>query len=398
MNVPVTFYVRYEDPRAALRTGQFRGKLEVYSENVSSEIEVRGRRVPLEYETSSALAYALEGSRIWDFEIAGYRRGDILPVEDALFMLRPYVPGRIPVVLVHGTASSPARWAELLNELQSDPQIEARYQIWLFIYSTGNPVLYSASLLRESLRETVAELDPHGSDPALRRMVLIGHSQGGLLIKLQVISSGERFWAGLSDRPFDEISIGPETRELIGRAIFFETQPYVERVIFISTPHRGSFLAGNWLGRIASDLFTAPRNLVGTSLDLARAGVGLAGSTVGAAQAGVDAVRGDEDAKLLREMDRIPSSVDNMRPGHRFIVTLSSIPVDDAVIAHSIIPVKGDPPPDGQNDGVVEYESAHIDEAVSEYVVYRSSHSTQSHPETIQEVRRILIEHLLQAE
>jgi hypothetical protein len=39
----------------------------------------------------------------------------------------------IPVALVHGTASSPARWAEMANELLGDPAIGSRYQIWLFI-------------------------------------------------------------------------------------------------------------------------------------------------------------------------------------------------------------------------------------------------------------------------
>jgi hypothetical protein len=394
VKVPVTFFLRFHDAREGLRTGKLRTTLEVYSEDVAQAIDVAGREVPLEYETTSALAYGLERSRLWDFEIAGYLRGDILPVDDGLFMLRPYVRGRIPIVLVHGTASSPARWAELLNELKSDPRIDRRYQIWFFIYTTGNPVLYSASLLRESLRETVAELDPQGRDPALRQMVVIGHSQGGLLTKLQVVSSGNLFWANVSDRPFDEVAMKPETRELVSKAVFFEPQPFVSRVIFISTPHRGSFVAGNWLGRIASSLFTAPQNLAGIGLDLARSGVDLVGSTVEAGRARVQTARGDEDGRIRRELGRIPSSVDNMKPGHHFIVTLSSMRVDDPVIAHSIIPVRGDPPAEGQDDGVVEYESASIEEAVSEYVVYGSGHSTQSHPGTIEEVRRILLEHL----
>ena len=51
--------------------------------------------------------------------------------------------GRIPVVFVHGTASSPARWAEMLNEIINDRELWSRYQIWLFTYNTGNPILYS---------------------------------------------------------------------------------------------------------------------------------------------------------------------------------------------------------------------------------------------------------------
>ena len=54
----------------------------------------------------------------------------------------------------------------------------------------------------------------------------------------------------------------------------------------------------------------------------------------------------------------------------------------------------GSYPPEEQNDGVVEYSNAHIDEARSEYVVYRFSHSTKSHSETIQELRCILLENL----
>jgi hypothetical protein len=78
------------------------------------------------------------------------------------------------------------------------------------------------------------------------------------------------------------------------------------------------------------------------------------------------------------------------------IKTLAALPIDPRVTAHSIIPVKGSPPPDGQNDGVVAYDSAHIDGVESEYVVFHTSHSAQSSPQAIQEVRRILREHLAQ--
>jgi hypothetical protein len=393
LRIPTTIFVRYQDLEHGLRTGALRGRVEIYNELTARSVEIGDRRVPLEYETTSALAYSLQHSKLWDFELAGFLRGDALPVTDGLMMMGPYSRGRIPLVLVHGTASSPARWAEMLNEFSSDPIIRARYQFWIFLYTTGNPVLYSASLLRQSLQTTLAEIDPEGNDPALRRTVVIGHSQGGLLTKLQVIQSGTRFWDNVSDKSFDEIEIQPETRAVLGKAMFFEPQPFIERVIFISTPHRGSYLAGNWLGRLASSLFTAPRQLIGLSADLAGAGVSLIGS---AARRGGKAfgLFSDEEDELNRRIDRLPSSVDNMAPDHPFIRTLQDIPVDSRVRANSIIPVRGAAPPDGQSDGVVEYSSAHIEEAETEYVVYHSSHSTQSNPETIQEARRILLEHL----
>jgi hypothetical protein len=89
---------------------------------------------------------------------------------------------------------------------------------------------------------------------------------------------------------------------------------------------------------------------------------------------------------------RLPSSVDNMTPGNPFVKGLASIPVAPAIAAHSIIAVRGDGPVETGNDGVVEYRSAHIDGVESELVVH-SGHSAQDHPDTIEEVRRILLEH-----
>jgi hypothetical protein len=74
------------------------------------------------------------------------------------------------------------------------------------------------------------------------------------------------------------------------------------------------------------------------------------------------------------------------------VKTLGEIPIDPSIKANSIIPVRGTGPIESGNDGVVEYRSAHIDGVESEKVV-RSDHSTQSNPETIEEVRRILVEH-----
>jgi pimeloyl-ACP methyl ester carboxylesterase len=378
VTVPVTLFLRIESPRRGLLAGLLRARLELYPDSADASVSVAGRKLPLEVDTTATLAYALQGSRIWDTEIAGFRSGDLLPeflqgIEDGLFMLRPYRVGRIPIVLVHGTASSPARWAEMVNELESYPEIREQYQIWLFLYATGNPVLYSAQLLRQALMNTVGELDPEGRDPALQRVVVIGHSQGGLLAKGLVTDPGSAFWDGVSDAPFDEVAaeLDPETVELLEGALFFEPLPFVERVVFIATPHRGSFRARGMLANLAGGMVRLPGNLVRGSVDM---------------------VTQNESARLRRRMARMPSSVENMRPDHPFTRTFSAIRVDERVAAHSIIAVAGDGPPEEGNDGVVEYRSAHIDEAVSELVV-RSSHSVQGHPRTILEVRRILLLH-----
>ena len=154
--VPLTAFLRIETPRGGIVDGTVQGKLELYAADQTSTVVVEGRDVPLELEPTAALAYQLEGAPIWDFEIAGFRFADQSAIfGDGLVMMHPYRPGRIPVVLVHGTASSPVRWAELFNEISNDPVVGGRYQFWLYQYNSGQPILYSAMLLRRALRNVL---------------------------------------------------------------------------------------------------------------------------------------------------------------------------------------------------------------------------------------------------
>ncbi len=372
--IPVSAFVRFADALAAVKLGTAHGAVEVYDADDTPTVGVDGQHVPLEFDPSAALAYRLEGAPIWDFEIAGFRRADFSPFQketaQGLFMLNPYRPGRIPVVFVHGTASSPARWAEMINELMGDAAIARRYQIWLFLYNTGVSTGISAMRLREAIETAVHDVDPNGTDPALQQMVVIGHSQGGLLTKMTVVDSGTKFWDIISDVPFDQAKLSPETRDMTRRAVFVKPLPEVRRVIFIATPHRGSFWAGNIVGKIARRLTNLPGTLTHAAIELAT-------------------LRPLQAAKTAW---RPPTAIDNMDPKNPGLLALASMPIAPGVKANSIIAVQGSGPVETGDDGVVEYTSAHIDGVESELVV-RSSHSTQAEPQTIEEVRRILYEH-----
>jgi pimeloyl-ACP methyl ester carboxylesterase len=350
------------------------GRIELYNVDEIPAVSLGGHSVPLEYEPSAALAYRLEGAPVWDFGIAGFRRGDLnlfgKKADGDLIFLSPYYPGKIPVVFVHGTLSSPVRWAEMINEFLGDSNIANRYQFWFFIYNSGNPIALSAMHLREDLELALKELDPECEDAALRRMVVIGHSQGGLLTKMTVVNSGTRFWDNISKIPFEQAAISAETKDLLRRSLFTEPLPFVKRVVFIATPHRGSFLSENIIGKIGRRLITLPGTVTKVGVELVKL------NPVGAARTSI----------------RVPTSIENMDGSSPFLRTLSSLPIAEGVRVNSIIPVKGDGPPEKGNDGVVRYTSAHIEGVESERVV-RSGHSTQSNPYTIEEVRRILYRH-----
>jgi hypothetical protein len=222
----------------------------------------------------------------------------------------------------------------------------------------------------------VAELDPKAADPALRRMVVIGHSQGGLLAKLTVVDSGTRFWDRISTTPLEALRVSDEARAILRRSLFVTPLPFARRVVFLATPHRGSDVAGFVVTRL--------RGLVTWALTLPANLVRLSG----------EVLTGSEDPLLRRTLQQgLPRSVDNMDPANPFVQTLSTLPIAPGVAVHSIIAVSGDGPSEAGGDGVVSYRSAHLDGVVSERVV-RSGHSVQSHPEAIEEVRRILRLHL----
>jgi len=274
---------------------------------------------------------------------------------------------------VHGTFSSPVWWAEMWNTLQADSVLSQRYQIWYFVYNSGNPIVLSAARLRQSLAQKIKELDPAGKDSALQQMVVIGHSQGGLLTKMTAVEPGDRLWHSLTPVKFSDVQMDEKVRTAVADGMFFKPQPSVKRVVFISTPHRGSFLASSFVRQLAAKFMSVTREV---------------------SQFTRDVVRQREQLQLPKEFrDRAPTSLDGMSPKNPLIQALADIPLAPGVKGHSIIAVAGEGDIATGDDTVVKYSSAHIEGVASELVV-RSKHSCQGKPATIEEVRRILLEHL----
>jgi pimeloyl-ACP methyl ester carboxylesterase len=378
LKTPITAVVRFDDVRAQIRKGEFHAVLELHTDPNEQSIEIAGREVPLEKEPSAALAAMVAEAPVIKSEILAFFGSAMQTMDKGrLVALRPHKRGRIPVVFVHGTASSPARWAEMVNVLDNDPRINEHYEPWFFSYNSSSPIAYSSYLLRSALVRAVNTLDPDGTDRDLRRMIVIGHSQGGLLTKMTAVNSGDHFWKSISDKPFENVRLDDEDKETLRAALFVEPLPFVSRVIFLCTPHRGSFLATkDWVRGLITRMVSLPMRFTKLSVSL---------------------VTMNPDLASLGNLQRT-NAVDNMTPGNRFIQTLVTIPVDERIAANSIIAVSPDfdPYEDG-NDGVVEYKSAHIEGVESEKVV-RTFHSSQAFPETIEEVRRILLHHNAVAE
>jgi hypothetical protein len=205
-------------------------------------------------------------------------------------------------------------------------------------------------------------------------MVVIGHSQGGLLTNLTAVDPGDQLFRSISDVPFESLQADPMLKKGLARSMFFRHLPFVKRIVYISTPHRGSFLTKDWVRNLARNVLTLPADLI------------LGGAEKFAQLSG--------QLKLPPGMrEKIPTSIDGMAANNPVLQTLAKLPLAPGITAHSIIAVLPDQDIKTGNDGVVEYSSAHVDGVASEYIV-RTGHSAQGHPLAIEEVRRILYTHL----
>ncbi len=382
LSFPVTALLRVVKP------GSMPGKgadhrhhciLELHDPLASSDLSLAGRLVPLQTDLSTSLAYFLDSPQFRETSQATL--GLLNPQETqqhrGVYMLEPFDPSRIPVVMVHGLWSSPVTWMPMFNDLRSFQELRKNYQFWFYQYPTGQPFWLSATQMREDLEELRRRLNPDGQYPALNHTVLVGHSMGGLVSRMQTIESTDQFWKILSDEPFDSVQGDPETLTKLREAAFFNPNPQIRRVITIGTPHRGSEFANDttrWLGR---KLIKLPSMMVAMGQQLV-----------------------SQNPGVFRNTDLLTSStsIDSLSPDSPVFPALLRAPRNPQVTFHNIIglvPAGGwFKASEATGDGVVEYDSAHMDDVVSEITVPSEHQHIHRDPKAILEVRRILLSHL----
>ena len=293
-----------------------------------------------------------------------------------LYLMAPYSPDRIPVIMVHGLRSTPLAWRQLTNELIGDPEIRRRYQFWHYLYPTGFPFLTSAADFRDELEHLREMLDPDGCDFAMQNMVVIGHSMGGLLARTLVTDSGDAIWNSMFALPLSAIDPAVEQLPELRRRLFFRPKPYVKRVIFVAVPHRGSKIADGFFARLVAGRVHLPGDLH---------------AFVSALLATIPNLLKPEASVLF---DRgYPNSIRVLSPKSVGLMALAELPVDPSIPFHSIMGDRGRGGAEKSSDGAVTYASSHLPGASSELIV-PSNHRTYDNPEALAEVKRILKLHL----
>jgi pimeloyl-ACP methyl ester carboxylesterase len=350
--IAVTALLRFSDHAKPNETA---AQLELVNPRTQDSVRLGKRRYALAADFTAPVAAYARVNELW----AGFVNmiwGEKTQSKSGLYLLEPYDPNRIPVVFVHGLLSSGYTWLNVSNAVRADPEIRKRYQVWVFFYPTGNPILYSALRLREDLALAQQKYGlEHG-------IVLVGHSMGGILCRLQATDIGAADWTAVFHARATALLPLVKSKPLLRDALLFRANPLVKRIIFISTPHRGSAIASGGIGALGDRLIRLPA---------------IIASSVPKQIAQLANARGM----------RIPTSIDGLSPKSPLFKVYDRLPIRSP--HHSIVGDRGRGDTPDSSDGVVPYWSSHLDTARSELIV-PTGHGAMNNPLAIAEIQRIL--------
>ena len=338
-------------------------------------VRLAGTRVPLAANFTSGYGLWLARSGFAKQSLLTLiGRGEVLE-KPRVYLMQPYDPKRRVIIMLHGLASSPEAWINVANEVLGDDTLRKNFQIWQVYYPTNSPLAFNQHAIRKAIQDTLNAFDPAGHNRASKDVVLVGHSMGGVLARLLISDSGDKFWQPIVESYKLEGERKEKARKKLKNYLWFEPMPQVSRAVFIAAPHHGTPFAENQFSRWAASIIKLPVSMLGRVTEIAQILVDPSSANA---------------APLTRPLNSI-SNLSNQDP---FVRLAADLPIAQNVPYHSII---GNHTPELSlelsSDGVVPYRSAHLAGATSEKVI-NSWHSVQETPEAIVEVRRILHEHL----
>ena len=273
----------------------------VYDPLVQDYLSLHGQRVPLAGNFTAGYGLWLARSEFNRQSLLGLFGRDHGIDQPRLYLMQPFDPQRRIIVMLHGLASSPEAWVNVANELLADEELRSAFQVWQVYYPTSMPLPASHAAIRQVLLATLQYFDSEGKTAASHGLVLVGHSMGGILARLMVSTADEQLskWAE-SDPRIDLDRLGKSSTHF-DPVLHFQPFQGVERVIFIATPHRGTVVAGQGLGRWVAGLIRLPLTLLEAIGDT----FPVRGDTLGTTQGAL--------------LERIPNSIDQLDEKDSFI-------------------------------------------------------------------------------
>jgi pimeloyl-ACP methyl ester carboxylesterase len=344
-----------------------------YDLDRTANLRIGGKSIPLAGDFTAPLALSFSGINDLMLGIRAILNLGASADANGIYLIEPFDPNRIPILLLHGLTSSPLVWRNVATDAMENPLIRENFQFWYAFYSTGVPVPQSASLIRDKVAIIRRLGDPDGRSNASKNMVVVGYSMGGIIARVLATEMGDQLWAAVSKKPFDQVKLEPDDREKLRKLLFWKPVPGVNEVIFLATPHRGTRMADASFAQLG-------RKLVGLPASLLRFQERVL-------LAVVDALDG---VKLSR---RSFTGIDSLSPEAPIYKAFERAPFAPGLTYHSVIGDRGRGDSPESSDGVVGYWSTHLEDAESELIV-PTGHDVQTHPNTEAKIEKILLRYL----
>lgn len=331
-----------------------------------------GRSFPLAANYTAAFARDFQDRQFQFLDLPALFQFEKYAARMGLYRVSPFDPSKQVCVLVHGIYSSPTTWDTTLNRIFEHKELRERYEFWTFGYPTGAPIPFLASEFRESLHEM--STFRAGAGASAQEMVIVGHSMGGLLSKSVTQHGGDDEWNKVFNVPIEQLNVDEDDRTILRRLFYYEPVPNIGRVVFCSTPHRGSKVAAYPGAGLVGSLIQVPSQLARLTADIVEQ------SSYALTPLGFEIAE-----------DRT-TSLEQLSSKSRLTGDLYLKPLNPGINYHSVIASnKGaHVPPADTSDGLVSYQSSHIDGVDSETIIFQCGHGVHRNEDGIAEIVRLL--------
>jgi hypothetical protein len=333
----------------------------------SGEISFASFSYPLRYDASSSYLWLMQQAKIADLELPGLFNAEVADNKLGIYSVTPLQKNKQPVLMIHGLNSSPLIWYELTMAILQDEQLKHRYQIWHAFYPSGPPPFYNSMRLRKKLDELHGMLKANSGTTELDQMLVIGHSMGGIISKTLIQNTDYVLWdLSFTQRP-EQLAFAQRELDKIKDIFIFNASTYIDKVVFIDTPHGGSESSESMLAQVASWFIHLPKNFTVLMSDF------------------IQKLGPDKINLPMREYlsdGGGPHSVQVLSPRHPLLQALNTLdyqrPVYSVVGSTGALSCQDEKSCSQISDGVVPFFSAHQSKAVQQIIVPSSHNSYQS--------------------
>ncbi len=344
----------------------------------AAELKFASGSYPLLYDAASSYLWLMQQAKLADLELPGLFNAELADNKLGIYSVTPLQNNKQPLLMIHGLNSSPLIWYELTMAVLQDEELKQRYQIWHAFYPSGPPPFYNSMRLRKKLDELQAMLKARGGSNQLDEIVVIGHSMGGVISKTMVQTTDYLLWdLSFTERP-EQLGYAKQELDNIKDIFIFDARPYIDKVVFIDTPHGGSETSESVVAKVASWFINLPKNFTLLMSNF------------------ILKLGADKITLPMREYLNDgggPHSVQVLSPRHPLLQGLNKLeyqrPVYSIVGSNGPLSCKDEKSCSQISDGVVPFFSAHQNKAVQEIIV-PSQHNSYQSPQAIAFLLQVL--------